>query len=111
MNQTPANILAALKTSVDGIVARVDEKLALYASGLEAMARVVKGQDTRVARLETLVLALLECKADQPLPALVSEEERRRRERIVRQFADLQTDVEARVGHGDVAQKRKESGG
>lgn len=89
MNQSPADILAAIKASVDKMVEETQARIALVAA-------TIQGLPDRVARLETLLIALLELKADQPLPALVSPEERERREQIVRQFADLQTDVEAR---------------
>jgi len=89
MNQSPADILAAIKASVDKMVEETQAKIALVAA-------TIQGLPARVARLETLLLALLEMKADQLLPALVSPEERERRERIAREFADLQTDVEAR---------------
>ena len=89
MNQSPADILAAIKASVDRMVEETQARIALVAATIQWL-------PARVARLETLLIALLELKADQPLPALVSPEERERREQIVRQFAELQTDVEAR---------------
>lgn len=65
-------------------------------SELEQIRAELAENKRRIDRAETLLAALLEWKKDQPVPLLVDDIERARRDRIAREFAELQAEVEAR---------------
>jgi len=99
VNQSPADILAAIKASVDKMVEETQAKIALVAA-------TIQGLPARVARIEELLLAVVRDKADTPT-FVMSDEARLERDRIAQQVTALRREVEMRA---DLEQKRKEGG-
>jgi flagellar basal body-associated protein FliL len=59
MNQSPADILAAIKASVDGMLQSVDRRIHALASGLEILSKLDRQNDARMDRLERAILMML----------------------------------------------------
>jgi len=108
MNQSPADILAAIKASVDGMLQSVDRRIHALASGLEILSKLGQQDNARLDRLERAALMML---TTQNPPSFA---ERQAMADEIR--AGINERAQQRKGmlesaRADLEQKRKEGGG